>query len=168
MILNNHNVIIGKITFFHSLIFMLRVVPMSAPSCSVTFFYLSLEMAPLKQSKHSKQGVLPLHMFCKNPSKSTTKKHASLEKKITAKPKPSKPRVDKKAAKRIAEEADLIRGAEKWHDFLEKIGIEDPASFRCDILYQSNGDAPDPQVYLKEKEDDNAEFQIRYDAYREH
>jgi hypothetical protein len=120
-------------------------------------------MAPLKQSK---QSLLSLGLFIKNPSNATKKKHATLVKKCQALPKKRKTRVDKKAAQRIAEEQDLICGAGKWRDFLLAIGMKDAERFRCDILYQSNGEAPDPIVYLKEKEKDNAEFETRFDYYR--
>lgn len=102
----------------------------------------------------SKQSLLPIGLFMKHPSITTSKKHSLLAKKNE--PKKFKPRVDKKLAKKLSEEQDIIRGAEKWRHFLEEKGIEDVDSCRCDILYQANGEAPDPHtpyIHIEDTED---------------
>jgi hypothetical protein len=96
------------------------------------------DMAP------SKQALLPLGLFMKNPSKTSKKKHVSLEKKN--KPKKFKSRVDKRAAKRLAEEQDKIKEAEKWQHFLEE-----------------NDDHPAPNAPYNNNSDDNTEDTI-FDA----
>jgi hypothetical protein len=105
-------------------------------------------------------------MFVKNPSKATIKKHKSLLKKSLPEPTKFKPRVDLKKQQRIAEEEDIIRGAAKWRYFLEQIGVEDVDGYRCDILYQSNGEAPDPHAFVEEEEDGFADFKIRWNRFR--
>ena len=99
----------------------------------------------------SKQSLLSIQMFMKHPSRTTSLKHTKLAKKNE--PKKFKPRVDKKAAKRLSDEEDIARGAEKWRHFLEEKGIEDVTSCRCDILCQANGDAPDPHAPYSHVED---------------
>lgn len=112
----------------------------------------------------SKQSLLPLGMFVKDPNKATIKKHKTLTKKLE--PKKVKPRVDHKAQKRVAEEKDIIRGAAQWRYFLQEIGVEDVEGYRCDILYQSNGEAPDPHAFVEEEEDGFADFKIRWNRFR--
>ena len=118
------------------------------------------EMAPLKQS------LLSLSTFVKDPSKATIKKHKKLTTKIDNEPKKFKPRVDHKAIQRIAEEKDIARGAAMWRYFLQEIGVEDVDGYRCDILYQSNGEAPDPHAFIEEEEDGFAEFKTRWNRFR--
>jgi hypothetical protein len=101
----------------------------------------------------SKQSLLPIGLFMKEPTLATKKKHDKLQKKSSGPPaKIWKPRVDKKAVQRIAEEQALITGAQGWRDFLEAKGVQDPSSFRCDILFLSNGDAPDPNAPYPEED----------------
>jgi hypothetical protein len=113
----------------------------------------------------SKQSLLSLSLFVKDPSKATIKKHKKLTKKLVNEPKKFKPRVDQKALARIAEEKDMIRGADKWRYFLQQIGVEDVEGYRCDILYQSNGEAPDPHTFVREEQDDFADFKTRWNRY---
>ena len=101
----------------------------------------------------SKQSLLPLHKFMKHPSRTISAKHSKLSKKNE--PKKFKPRVDKKAAKRLSDAEDVVRGAEKWRYFLQEKGIEDVTSCRCDILYQANGEAPDPHAPYSHVEDND-------------
>lgn len=54
----------------------------------------------------------------------------------------------------MAEADDLIRGANAWRDFLAAKGVKNPSSYRCDILYQSNGEAPDPDSPYPEEDVD--------------
>jgi hypothetical protein len=105
-------------------------------------------------------------MFVKDPSKATIKKHKTLTKKLVDEPKKFKPRVDHKALRRIAEEKDIIRGAAEWRYFLQEIGVEDVEGYRCDILYQSNGEAPDPHAFIEEEEAGFADFKTRWKDFR--
>jgi len=103
------------------------------------------------------QSILPFHLFFKNPSKSTKKKHEKLEKKLTV-ARTKKPYVDKKAVQRKKEEDDLDSGAKGWRDFLAAKGVNNPSSFRCDLIYLGNGEAPDPSApYPKEDVDEDLE-----------
>lgn len=117
-------------------------------------------MAPAKQS------LLPLGMFVKQPSKATKKKHRTLQKRMAPPPpKLHKVRIDKAAVKRRSEQEDVIRGAEKWRYFLQEIGVDDVARFRCDVLYLSNGEAPDPHAFAEEEEEGYQEYKTRWNEY---
>ena len=64
-----------------------------------------------------------------------------------------KPFVDKKRKQRIEEEERIAQGAEQWRVFLEKTGVENPETMRLDILFLSNGPAPD--VTSSQSSEDN-------------
>jgi hypothetical protein len=92
----------------------------------------------------SKQSLLPLGLFMKNPKPSTKKKHTKLERSALGLPTSyeKKPYVDKKREQRIKEEKRIAEGAEQWRRHLEMSGVPNPESIRLDILYLSNGPAP--------------------------
>ena len=105
----------------------------------------------------SKQSLLPLALFVKQPKLSLKKKHRKLEKKSLGIPPPYRGSrfVDKKRNQRIKEEERVAKGAEQWRLFLEKEGVQNPETMRLDILFLSNGPAPDPLLSHNDDKDDN-------------
>jgi hypothetical protein len=109
-------------------------------------------MAPV-----SKQSLLPLGMFVKNPKVSTKKKHTKLERKSQGLSETrKKPFVDKKREQRIKEEKDLAEGSEGWRRHLVRAGDPDADFSRTDIMFQAYGPAPDPITgYSNDFQDEN-------------
>jgi len=105
----------------------------------------------------SKQSVLPIGMFFKNPKVSTKKKHNKLERKSLGLPSTKKkPFVNKKREQRIKEEKLIAESAEGWRRHLKRAGDTEANSFRTDIMFQAYGPAPDPVTgYSNGFEDEN-------------
>jgi hypothetical protein len=105
----------------------------------------------------SKQSVLPIGMFFKNPKVSTKKKHTKLERKSLGLSSASKkPFVDKKREARIKEENKLSEGAEGWRRHLERAGDPEADTCRTDIMFQAYGPPPDPITgYSNDYQDEN-------------
>ena len=105
----------------------------------------------------SKQSLLPLDLFVKKPKLSLKNKHKKLEKKSLGISQPYRGNrfVDKKRNERIKEEQRVAQGAEKWRLFLETEGVQNPETMRLDILFLSNGPAPDHSFPHDEEKDDN-------------
>jgi hypothetical protein len=105
----------------------------------------------------SKQSVLPIGMFFKNPKVATKKKHTKLERKslgVTATRK--KPFVDKRREERIKEEKELAEGAEGWRLHLQRSGDPDANNCRTDIMFQAYGPPRDPITgYSNDHQDEN-------------
>jgi hypothetical protein len=115
----------------------------------------------LEINKHtmapSKQTLIPLGLFVKNPKVSTTKKHLKLERKANSLPQSTrkKPFVDKKRERRIKEEKAIANGAEGWRRHLQKSGHHDADTFRTNIMFQAYGPAPDPSSIGKYHDDND-------------
>lgn len=105
----------------------------------------------------SKQSVLPIGMFMKNPKLSTKKKHSKLEKKALGVYTKRKPFVDKKKEQRLKDEKEIADGADGWRRHLQRAGDADADTFRTDIMYQAYGPAPDPHTghYSNDHQDEN-------------
>ena len=92
--------------------------------------------------KKTKKSLLPIGGFSQQASALTLKKHKKLVAKLGPKP-PKKPKVDKKRQERLAREKAEIDGAEGWKKFLLDSGVQQVERFRTDLLFQSNGPAPE-------------------------
>ena len=89
----------------------------------------------------TKQGLIPIGGFFPLASISTLKKHKKLVAKLQARP---QPKVDKKKQERLAREKEEIAGAEGWKKFLLDSGVRHVERYRTDLLFLSNGKAPEP------------------------
>ena len=87
----------------------------------------------------TKQSLLPIGQFFKQPSVSTITKHKKIEAKHHI---PKKPRVDRKKQERPAREESLMKGAEGWKHFLQESGVMNVKRFNHEILFMVHGDAP--------------------------
>ena len=110
-------------------------------------------MAPV-----SKQSLLPLGMFVKNPKLSTKKKHTKLERKSMGLSTICKKKsiVEKKIQERINKEKELAEGAEGWRRHLERAGDPEADTCRTDMLFLAYGPPRDPITgYSNDHQDEN-------------
>lgn len=96
-------------------------------------------MAP----NHTKQSLLPIGTFIKNPKKDTVVKHKLLaigcDMPLN---KRKKSKVDKVEQKRRAEEKELKEGAAGWLAYFIRNNSEDPTGYNTELMYQMHGNAP--------------------------
>ena len=105
-------------------------------------------MAP---GKSSKQSLLDLSVFLKQPSKAVLKKRKKLEKEM----KPfirGKASVDRKKEARIKREKEIEKGSREWHQFLVASGVTNVKRSETELLYLANGCKP-PVPTLEELDD---------------
>jgi hypothetical protein len=121
-------------------------------SVVVWFTQQKFKMAP------SKQSLLSLGVFMKNPKVSTQKKHQKLENKAFGVANRKKPYVDKKREQRIKEENEISDGAEGWRKLLVARGVQNPESMRLDLMFLGNGPAPDLQSALNDVDENHIDF----------
>ena len=93
----------------------------------------------------SKQSVLSLNTFFKNPKLKTVKKHQKLERKAAGLPamqRARKPKVDKKKEEERKLEKVVAEGSEQWRQYLHKTGDPNADTIRTDMLFHTFGPAP--------------------------
>ena len=105
-------------------------------------------MAP---GKNTKQSLLCISDFLKQPSKAVLKKHKKLERNllpyITG-----KARVDPKKKELAKREKEVRKGSQEWRNFLVASGIENVDKFDTELLFLANGSKP-PIPTLEENDD---------------
>jgi hypothetical protein len=105
----------------------------------------------------SKQSLLHIGAFIKNPKLTTLKAHAKIEKKngLTkpSAPLKKKPRVDKKQQKRLKEEKEIHEGGQAWRQYMDAKGFDDVERHDPCLLFQVYGAPPDPNSTSSSEED---------------
>jgi hypothetical protein len=98
----------------------------------------------------SKQSLLPIAAFIKNPKMSTLKTHQKIEKKNglakAAPPHKKQTRADKQQLKRLKEEKVIHEGGQAWRQYMNAKGFDDVERHDPCLLFQVYGPAPDPDA----------------------
>lgn len=106
----------------------------------------------------SKQSLLPINSFIKNPKKSTVKTHKKFEVKnglVKEPAKTKKPRIDKNEQKRIKEEKAIQEGGRQWREYMDIKGFVDVERHDPCMLFQVYGPPPDPEAESSSEEEND-------------
>jgi hypothetical protein len=120
---------------------------------------VNLEMdMKLPSQQKTKQSLLNLGTFIKNPKKITVTKHKYLEVGLEMPTKKRKPYVDKDKQKRLKEEKRIEEGCEGWRHFMAVRGIRSNDDSRAMLF--ANGPPPDPYKMIQEDREERQRFGI--------
>lgn len=97
----------------------------------------------------SKQSLLSIDAFVKNPKKSTLKAHEKMERanglrKSSPVASKKKAKVDQKKEKRIKEENAIRDGGAAWQHYMDMKGFDDVKRHNPFLLFQVYGPPPEP------------------------
>ena len=98
----------------------------------------------------SKQTLIPMGLFMKNPRKSTLKAHAKIEEKNGIVKPPArqtkKKRSTEREQQRLKEEKEIFEGGEAWRLYMVAKGFAEVEQHNPSLLFQVYGPAPDPDL----------------------